>query len=741
MPVAVNGSFPSVPEAAVATEARWGSFTESYVLGMSGTVTASGLVLTIAPCQAFALDTTSPARLQGFSEGVARTVILPATDGTYWILGRALTAVEPAGWTSLPGVHYAWRQSPTMPVAPSGTVLLASALVSGGTITQVWDEATRIITTPVTVPAGYQSGPRSRLIIQEHGRLVVGSGQTVALRGPVEAGRWHVFDLTAAGSAVTFPTGGTVYPEWWGALADDTTPSAAAITAALRANPYDMDVALGEGVYAIEAAITPPLSGPTVLESGSRLRGMGQEMTVLRRTTSYLGPLLQLNLPTGPTPAFVTRFNLADMLLDGRDRAAGTVGVQSGWWGEANVTRVRIQQCDIGWQSLGTMVSVWFEQLSIWECGDGFLQDSTSPTSNGASGIHFEGGRWRNNVRNSYYLKNSGVSPGGNRTRTMSFSGTTFEGTKVTTGTNCAVRIENGETIQFTGVHFEQHAPHVHISGTGQTFPSRHLTFSGCNFGNVHALAPEPKLVFVWEGDDAQGAGSWVENCLIGGQGEWRINHTGTVFQVRNVTLGQVEIFGRYVQDYARGSVPHVVTRGETTVTPWFMRRTEKPWGTASLVQLDERILSATTTDATPTAIAVYSEEVALPDGATMLVLVELVCRQQDNSDQGAWSKAGVFKNVGGTISQVGATGSLHPDIESNAALDVVLNAGTAVDAARIIVTGLAEASPIDWYGSSRTYRVMAPPEPEPETRTDDPAWEALRLAYLAPARPPTRGG
>ena len=198
---------------------------------------------------------------------------------------------------------------------------------------------------------------------------------------------------------------------------------------------------------------------------------------------------------------------------------------------------------------------------------------------------------------------------------------------------------------------------------------------------------------------------------------------------MRNVTLGLVELFGRYVSDYPRGAVPHVVTRGELTVTPWFMRRTEKPWGTQSLVQIDERVLSATTTDATPTAIAVYSDEVALPDGATMMVVVEIVCRQQDNSDQGAWGKIGVFKNVAGVISQVGTTQDIHPDIETTAGLNVSMNPGTAVQAAVVVVTGLAEASPIDWYGSSRTYRVMAPVVAA-VTRTDDPAWEALRRQY-----------
>ena len=68
----------------------------------------------------------------------------------------------------------------------------------------------------------------------------------------------------------------------------------------------------------------------------------------------------------------------------------------------------------------------------------------------------------------------------------------------------------------------------------------------------------------------------------------------------------------------------------------------------------------------------------------------------------------------------------IDPQIEIIAGLNVSMNPGTAVQAAVAVVTGLAEASPIDRYGSSRTYRAMVPVVAA-VTRTDDPAWEALR--------------
>ena len=45
--------------------------------------------------EAFALDTTSPATLQGFREGGIRVLTLPATDGTYWILVRGADGGRP----------------------------------------------------------------------------------------------------------------------------------------------------------------------------------------------------------------------------------------------------------------------------------------------------------------------------------------------------------------------------------------------------------------------------------------------------------------------------------------------------------------------------------------------------------------------------------------------------------------------------------------------------------------------
>ena len=99
------------------------------------------------------------------------------------------------------------------------------------------------------------------------------------------------------------------------------------------------------------------------------------------------------------------------MLLDGIDRAVGTRGVQSGWWGESNVTRVRIHSVILG----GIVRAPW----SV--CGSSSCPCGTTATafsrihgrsSMGINAVHFEGGRWRNNWRNSFYIKNVGVHPG-----------------------------------------------------------------------------------------------------------------------------------------------------------------------------------------------------------------------------------------------------------------------------------------------------------------------------------------
>lgn len=243
VPLAVQAkSFPSVPDATLAQQQHWGSFTPGYITdgcwhGPSATTAA-----TIASCRAFALDTTDPATLKGFEETTPRTLTYSGGDGTYWLAGRWNPSQAIGAWTCLAGTHYCWVKLDTPPLPVDGVVLLGKVTVAGGAITAFTVMAPWRRTTPAVIPAG----------------------TTVVLGVCPEAGRWHLFDANGTTSGlVRFGPGacGEVYPEWWGAdptgLADATAAWQQAIDAV-----SGLDAAYGripiacEGVYTVVGPLT-----------------------------------------------------------------------------------------------------------------------------------------------------------------------------------------------------------------------------------------------------------------------------------------------------------------------------------------------------------------------------------------------------------------------------------------------------------------------------------------------------
>jgi hypothetical protein len=107
---------------------------QGYVASGCVPSVAGGMALTMAPCRAFALDTTDPKTLKGFEEETARTLTLSGA-GPFWLVGRWHPGVTPPGWTCQPGTHYCWIQGASAPAWPSGTVRLAYAAQTAGVLT------------------------------------------------------------------------------------------------------------------------------------------------------------------------------------------------------------------------------------------------------------------------------------------------------------------------------------------------------------------------------------------------------------------------------------------------------------------------------------------------------------------------------------------------------------------------------------------------------------------------------
>jgi hypothetical protein len=258
-------SFPSTPDATEAEQQRWGTSMPGYVTdGCWARVPATGTTLTLEPCTAFALDTTTPPTLKGFTEPTARPLALSGGDGRYWIAGRISPGLSAPGWTCGDGVHYCWLKAETTPLLPTGLVLLLEASVAAGAVAPpVIIRAPWQRQTPYTVPAGVT--------------LTFGVCPTVE--------RAWLFDATETSTGtVRFLSGACerLYPEWWGADPFGLRDSSAAWQAAVNAGAGQSAAAVAEweltpvactGVYAISA---PAGSRASTLTYNTQILGVAR---------------------------------------------------------------------------------------------------------------------------------------------------------------------------------------------------------------------------------------------------------------------------------------------------------------------------------------------------------------------------------------------------------------------------------------------------------------------------------
>lgn len=117
-------------------------------------------------------------------------------------------------------------------------------------------ETTLFIDTQASV-SGNITVPRTLKLAFLKGGSVDQSTYSLTINGPIEAGLFQVFDGTGA---VTFGDGACekIFPEWWGALADNSTDCTTALQAAIdSAEASDIrKIQLSGGVYRISDVLT-----------------------------------------------------------------------------------------------------------------------------------------------------------------------------------------------------------------------------------------------------------------------------------------------------------------------------------------------------------------------------------------------------------------------------------------------------------------------------------------------------
>lgn len=110
---------------------------------------------------------------------------------------------------------------------------------------------TLVIDSEITVTNTHTIPSTVSLVFHKGGLLSVSSGKTVTINSSLFAGRYEIFDKDAAGTIIIGDSAcSAVYPEWWGAVADDSTDCAPAITKAHNAHSK---ISFLPGIYKVSA--------------------------------------------------------------------------------------------------------------------------------------------------------------------------------------------------------------------------------------------------------------------------------------------------------------------------------------------------------------------------------------------------------------------------------------------------------------------------------------------------------
>ena len=120
--------------------------------------------------------------------------------------------------------------------------------------------------------------------------LAIATGKTLTINGPLEAGRYQIFSWTGTGTVTYGNLVPEVYPEWYGAIPDNSTDSGSYLQKALDTHPV---LHLGRGIYKTTTELYP--------KEGGTIYGEGPQSIIYRSTTSggnHLGGLCPYNYVT-----------------------------------------------------------------------------------------------------------------------------------------------------------------------------------------------------------------------------------------------------------------------------------------------------------------------------------------------------------------------------------------------------------------------------------------------------------
>lgn len=190
------------------------------------------------------------------------------------------------------------------------------------------------------------------------GKITIDGGAVVTFTKPIKAAPYQIF---AGAGTVVFTRSQDAHPEWWGAIADNSTACRAAIQAADTALPFGSRIILSQGSYRVDTT--------TITLVNASLEGVGRQ-SILRPTASASSAVITVAYPRinlrnfsifgdhlttpvntaiqlGTSAVEVGTAVVEDIWIYGFNGSNGK-GIRCYRGNAYHFHRIRIQQCDYG---------------------------------------------------------------------------------------------------------------------------------------------------------------------------------------------------------------------------------------------------------------------------------------------------------------------------------------------------------------------------------------------------------
>jgi hypothetical protein len=259
----------------------------------TGTPLAGGLVYTYAPGTSTPKATYSDLALT--TPNTNPIVMDSNGDATIYFNGQYKVVLKTSAgvtvWTmdNVGGIESAWSgyEVDALNTYGGGSAYTQATIATALTAIGTTNKTTLLLrpgTWTITADADYSAYTNVTWKIVPGALISVASGKLLTLMGPIDAGLYQIF--SGAGTVVfgsstvgaTHPMIDKIYPQWWGALANEVHDDTAAIQAACDAVPYfswgGYTVYFPPGVYKVTKAINIKtrrmlLKGPGALTSNA----------------------------------------------------------------------------------------------------------------------------------------------------------------------------------------------------------------------------------------------------------------------------------------------------------------------------------------------------------------------------------------------------------------------------------------------------------------------------------------